>query len=191
MVEALNFLLNTVIGLFTTAVLLRFYLQLTGAPFHNPISQAVVSLTNFIVLPTRRMVPGLRGMDTSTLLLGLVSEFIYQFLSLLLKGFPIVLAGGNVWLMLIGLSLLGIIKISIYIFAYAIILQALLSWVNPYTPITPALNALTQPILGPIRRYLPSPNGLDLSPMYAFIIAELVRILFLSSMEQTLIKLVM
>lgn len=191
MIEALDFLLNTLIGLFTTAVLLRFYLQLTGAPFHNPVSQAVVALTNFAVLPVRRFVPGWRGMDTTTLLLGFISEFIFHFISLLLRGFPIFLAGGEVWIMLIGLSILGVIKISIYIFAYAIIVQAILSWVNPFTPITPALNALTSPILGPIRRYLPSPNGLDLSPMYAFIIAELIRILFLSNMEQTFLKLVM
>lgn len=187
--NALEFLLNTLFGLFSFSVLLRFYLQLTGAPFQNPVSQAVVALTNFAVIPTRKVIPSWRGLDLSTLLLAYVTELILQLSVLVVRGFPLLVAGGNVWVAMLGLALIGVIKLSIYLFMYAVILQALLSWVNPYTAITPALNALTNPILKPLRKRMPMPSGLDLTPLAVFIVAQLLLILFVTPLEQHFLKL--
>lgn len=187
--NALQFLLHTILGLFTLAVLLRFYLQLTGAPFKNPASQAIVSLTNFVVIPLRRLIPGWGGLDFATLILAFVAQLLLQLATLWLSDFPLFVAGNQVWLALLGLALIGLLKLSIYIFLYAVFLQAILSWVNPYTVITPVLDALTRPLLKPVRNLIPTAGGLDLSPLVIFIGAELLLILVVAPLEQQFLRL--
>lgn len=186
--NALEFLLYTLLGLFTLAVLLRFYLQLTGAPFKNPLSQAVVSLTNFAVRPLRRFIPSWGSLDLSTLLLAYFTQWLLQLGMLWLRDYPLLVAGGSVWVALCGLALIGLLKISIYIFLYAVLLQAILSWINPYTPIASVLDALTSPVLRPVRKYMPATNGIDLSPLIVFIIAELLLILVVAPLEQQFLR---
>lgn len=187
--NAFQFLLNTLLGLLSLAFLLRFYLQATNAPFRNPLSQAVVTLTDFAVIPMRRAVPSMFKLDTSTLLLAFLTQLLLQFLLQWANGFPFSLAGNSIYLGLVGLSALHVVNLSMDLFLYAIVAQALLSWVNPYTPIAPALDALTRPILEPIRRIIPSPNGLDLSPLVAILAAQLIQMLVFSPLELTLMKL--
>jgi YggT family protein len=187
--NALQFLLHTILGLFTLAVLLRFYLQLTGAPFKNPASQAVVALTNFVVIPLRRLIPGWGGLDFATLILAFVAQLLLQLGTLWLSDFPLFVAGNLVWVALLGLAMIGLLKLSIYIFLYAVLLQAILSWVSPYTLITPVLDALTRPLLKPLRNRIPTAGGLDLSPLVIFIGAELLLILIVAPLEQQFLKL--
>ena len=187
--NAMQFLLHTILGLFTLAVLLRFYLQLTGAPFKNPASQAVVALTNFVVIPLRRVIPGWGGLDFATLILAFVAQLLLQLGTLWLSDFPLFVAGNLVWVALLGLATIGLLKLSIYIFLYAVLLQAILSWVSPYTLITPVLDALTRPLLKPLRNRIPTAGGLDLSPLVVFIGAELLLILIVAPLEQQFLKL--
>ena len=187
--NAMQFLLHTILGLFTLAVLLRFYLQLTGAPFKNPASQAVVALTNFVVIPLRRLIPGWGGLDFATLILAFVAQLLLQLGTLWLSDFPLFVAGNLVWVALLGLAMIGLLKLSIYIFLYAVLLQAILSWVSPYTLITPVLDALTRPLLKPLRNRIPTAGGLDLSPLVIFIGAELLLILIVAPLEQQFLKL--
>ena len=189
LINALVFLMNTLLGLMSLAFLLRFYLQATNAPFRNPLSQAVVTITDFAVIPVRRVVPSLFKLDTSTLLLAFITQLILQFALIYVKGFPFSLAGNSIWLGLAGLSALHVANLSVDLFLYAIVAQALLSWVNPYTPIAPALDALTRPILNPIRQLIPTPNGLDLSPLVAILAAQLIQMLVFAPLEMTIIKL--
>jgi len=187
--NALVFLLNTLLGLMTIVFLLRFYLQATNAPFRNPLSQAVVKATDFLVIPVRRIVPSMFKLDTSTLVLTFLTQLLLQFSLQYLNGFPFGLSGNSIWLGLAGLSVLHVANLSVDLFLYAIIAQALLSWVNPYTPIAPVLDALTRPILNPIRQLIPSPNGLDLSPLVAILAAQLIQMLVFFPLEMTVTKL--
>jgi len=187
--NALVFLLNTLLGLMTIVFLLRFYLQATNAPFRNPLSQAVVKATDFVVIPVRRIVPSMFKLDTSTLVLAFLTQLLLQFSLQYLNGFPFGLSGNSIWLGLAGLSVLHVANLSVDLFLYAIIAQALLSWVNPYTPIAPVLDALTRPILNPIRQLIPSPNGLDLSPLVAILAAQLIQMLVFFPLEMTVTKL--
>lgn len=182
--DGLLFLLHTLLGLFTLAVLLRFYLQLTGAPFQNPASQVVVALTNFIVKPLRRVIPGWKNLDTSTLLLAYLSQFLLQLGIGWLGDFPFRVASNAAWSALSGLALVGVIKLSIYIFLYAVVIQAILSWINPYTQMAPVLDALTRPLLRPLRRYIPTASGIDLTPLIVFIGAELLLIMLIFPLEK-------
>ena len=173
----------------TIAFLLRFYLQATNAPFRNPLSHAVITITNFAVIPARRFVPSFFKLVTSTLLLAFLTELLLQSLLHWLNGVTFLLNGDSVWLGLIGLSAIHLANLSMDLFLYAIVAQAVLSWVNPYTPIAPALDALTRPILNPIRQLIPSLNGLDLSPLVAVILAQLIQISVFSPLEVHAIKL--
>ncbi len=184
--QALLFLLDTLLGLFTLGVLLRFYLQLVAAPFHNPISQAVVALTNFAVRPTRRVIPSLGGLDLSTLVLAYVAQLILQLATLWLGGYPILVATAAVYAAVGGLALLALVRLSVYIVLYAVLIQAILSWVNPHTPAAPVLDRLTEPVLGPLRRRFGVTGGFDLTPLFIFIAAQLLLMLVLTPIEMQL-----
>ena len=79
-INVIAFLLNTLLGMLSAAFLLRFYLQATNAPFRNPLSQMVVTMTDFAVIPVRRAVPSIFKLDTSTLLLTFLTQLLLQFL---------------------------------------------------------------------------------------------------------------
>jgi YggT family protein len=188
MANALEFLLHTLLGLFTLAMLLRFYLQLTNAPFRNPFSQAVVTLTNFAVRPLRRIIPSWSGLDLSTLVLAFLAQLLLQLATLWLRDFPLLVAGHLIVSALLGLAFVGLLKFSITIFLYAVLLQAILSWVNPYTPLAPVLDALTAPLLNPLRKRIPMAGGIDFSPLIIFIAAELLLILLVAPLEQQFLR---
>jgi YggT family protein len=110
-----------------------------------------------------------------------------HILSLLLKGFPLFVAGGQVWIVLTGLALLGVVSISISIFLYAVLIQAVLSWVSPHTPIAPTLNSLTSPLLRLFRKHIPPAGNFDLSPLVFIILAQLILTTILLPLENTLL----
>lgn len=187
--NGLSFLLNTFLGLFTVIFLLRFYLQLCAAPFKNPVGQTLISISQFIVKPLRRVIPSIGKFDVSTLLLAFICQLLLVFTEQLLRGLPISLISHEQWWTMLALALIGIIKLSFYIFLYATIAQSILSWINPYTMITPLLSALTKPLLAPLQKLVPIKNGLDFSPFIFFIIGELCLIMFISPLEETLMRL--
>lgn len=186
---ALTFLLNTVLNLLTFLFLLRFFMQLFKAPFNNPLAYMVISLTDFAVKPVRRIIPSWGKFDLSTLFLALVAQAILQFSLLWLRGFPFSLAGQSAWLGLVGMSFLGVFKTGLDVFFYAILLQVILSWVNPHTPIASALNSLTKPILAPIQRLLPMTSGIDFSPIVALIFIQMINVSLIKTLEMQLLSL--
>lgn len=187
--NAMEFVLGTILGLLTIAFLLRCYLQLTGAPFHNPVSQAVVAVTNFAVRPLRRIIPAIGWLDTASLLLALLTQLLLQLAILWLRDFPLMVADPQVYGAVLGLAALGVFKLTLYILLYAVILQALMSWINPHTPIAPVLDSLTRPLLRPLRRRMPLMGGVDLSPLVVFIFIELLLMLLVAPVEQQLMQL--
>ena len=188
--NAIEFLLQTVLGLFTLVLLLRFYFQLTGVPYKNPVSQAILALTDFVANPTRRFIPNWGSINLSILFLAFIVELFLQFSVLWLKDFPFMLAGPTVWISLLGLTLVALLKLSIHIFLYGVILQAILSWVNPYTPVAPVLDTLTHPLLKPLRRFIPLTGGLDLTPLVVLIGGQLLLILLIAPLEQVFLRLI-
>jgi len=185
--NAILFLLHTLLDLLTLGFLLRFYFQLTKVSFNTQAAQLIVTLTNFAVKPTRRLVPSIGRVDASTLLLAFSTQFLLELMSFWLKDFPLFIVGSHVWLVLIGIALLSIISMSLTIFLYAVLIQAILSWVNPYTPIAPVLSSLTNPILGLFRRHIPAAGNIDLSPLVFMIAAQLVNITILIPLENNLL----
>lgn len=186
---ALNFLLNTIFNLLTLLFLLRFFLQLFKAPFNNPLTYMVVSLTDFAVKPARRIIPSWGKVDLSTLVLALITQFLLQLCLLWLRDLPVSLVGNTIWISLIGMSVLGIFRTMLDVFFYAILLQVILSWVNPHSPISSVLDSLTKPILAPIQRLLPTAGGMDFSPVVALILIQMVNISVVKTLELQLLNL--
>ena len=190
--NALLFLLQTVLGILTLLFLLRFYFQLTKVSFQNQAAQMIVSLTNFAVQPMRRLMVTLRNLgiaklDISTFLLAYITQLLLTVLTLWLKDFPLLIAGNSIWLTILSVALIGVISMSITIFLYAVLIQAILSWVNPHTPIAPILNNLTHPILYFLRRFIPPAGNVDLSPLIFIIAAQLLLVTILIPLENSLL----
>lgn len=187
--NALLFLLQTLLGLLTLAFLLRFYFQLTKVSFQQQAVQVIVTLTNFAVKPMRRIVPSLGKFDLSTLLLAYITQWVLAVSTLWLKGFPLLIADSNIWWIVFVVALLGVISMTITIFMYAVLIQAILSWINPYTPIAPILDNLTFPVLSFLRRFIPTAGGLDLTPLIFIIAAQLLLTTILIPLENNFLLL--
>lgn len=172
--EILIFLINTLLGLFSLALLLRFYFQLLRVPYYNDISQFLIAVTDFVVRPARRFIPGWKGLDLSTLILAWLVECIILITVYSSQGYDF---SGNVVTAVGVVGLMGIIEIirtTLYIVLFMIIAQAVVSWINPYSPIAPLLNTFTQPFLAVFRRRIPPIANVDLSPLFALIVIQLL-----------------
>ncbi|MEI2635308.1 MAG: YggT family protein [Methylotenera sp.] len=185
---ALDFLLNTVLNLLTMLFLLRFFMQLFRVPFNNPLAYMVISLTDFAVKPVRRVIPSWGKVDLSTLMLALLTQLLLQFSLVWLRGFPLSVAGQSAWIGLIGMGFLGVLRTGLDVFFYAILLQVILSWVNPHNPIAKVLNSLTRPILEPIQRILPMASGIDFSPIVALILLQMINVSVVKTLEVQLLS---
>ena len=175
--QALKFLLDTAFGLLTYALLLRFAMQWLRAPFRNPVGQAVTALTDWAVKPLRRVLPGFRGIDWSTLLLAWLAQFIWLAAVGLVIGGSASL-GGAIAGTLALLACVELLKAALWLLIIIVFAQAILSWVGPGGPVAGLLNALTYRFLAPIRRIVPPLGGtLDLSPLIVIVLAQLALML--------------
>lgn len=174
-IDTLQFLISTLSGFFVLLLLLRFYLQVAHAPFKHPLCQFVMTITNFLVLPARRIVPSFKTYDMATLLVGWLVGLLSTALMLALNPLPYNFAAPQTWLALALLSVLYLFKQSLYLLMGAVIVQAVMSWVNPYNPLAPVLDVLTRPYLRPFRRATVA--GIDLSPLILFMIIQVILML--------------
>jgi YggT family protein len=187
--NALIFLVSTVCSLFVVALLLRFYLQWARAPYRNPLTEFLHALTDFMVRPVRRIVPGLWGLDLATLLLAWLIQFLELVLVLQIQGRDFGPAPGATLAVMALLAPVLLLKIGLYIVMVAIIVQVVLSWVNPHSPVMPVLNSLSRPFLRVFQRRIPPIGNVDLSPLFALVVIQLLLILPIAWLEITLPRL--
>jgi len=166
MSAALFFVVKTLLDLYLIAYMLRFLLQWGRADFHNPLSQFILSITNPVVLPLRRVVPGWRGVDLSPLVALLLLQLLVTAALLFMATGAVVNAG-----MLLYYALLRIVVGIVRLYFFAILVYVILSWVSPghWNPLISVLHSLVQPVLRPVRRLVPAIGGLDLSPLFVLI----------------------
>jgi YggT family protein len=170
-----EFLVHTLFGLYIMVVMLRFLLQAVRADFYNPISQFLVKATTPLLRPLRRVIPGVAGFDIAAVVLMLALEFIALTIVSLLKGGY----AGTGFLLI--LSAAELVNLLLNIYFWAILIQVILSWVNPgsYNPAIGLIHNLTEPVLRPARSMIPAMGGFDLSPMLVMIGIQLARMLLL------------
>lgn len=174
------FLINTLFDLYIFVWILRVIFIWIHADYFNPVSQLVIKLTQPIAKPLRRVLPMISGVEWGSILMIVLLELCKFLLSgLITVGFPN-LAG------LILLSMADMLKATVNVFFYAILLQAILSWVHTgYSPIHQLLNQLTAPVLRPFQRVIPPVAGFDISPIPALITLQLLIILLVNPLQST------
>lgn len=181
--QIILFVLDTVCSFFSLALLVRFAMQWARAPFRNPLGQFIVAVTDWMVRPVRRLVPGLFGLDMTSLLLAWLWQVAYQGIALGFSGvlFAVSLAPTFVVALL---ALLEVAKISLYLAMGAVLVSAVFSWVNPYAPMAAIFNTLTRPLLRPFQRIIPPIGGVDLSPLALLLILQ-VALFVIASLRQS------
>ena len=184
--QTLQFLLDIFVQGFAGVLLFRFLLQWLRAPMRNPAGEFIMAVSNFAVLRARRFIPPVWRLDSASFLLALVVEFIYSGLTLWLQGYPFVhfpLFGLLAW------STVKLIKISVYLLMSAVVAQAILSWVNPYTPLAPLLAAITQRFLRPLQRIVPPIGNVDLSSLLLLVICQIILLVPMAMLESLAVRL--
>lgn len=172
--QALIFLIDAVVSFFSALFLLRFMMQAMRVSFAGQIGDFVVKLTNWAVKPLRRIIPGAGGFDWASLIAALATQLLFNGIIVgAATRFGEVESAGLVP-MILWLAVRGLLRLSVHIMIGALILQAVLSWINPYSPLAKPAQQLTSPILDPIRRILPTISGIDLSPLVAILLLQAV-----------------
>jgi YggT family protein len=190
--DAAIFIIKTLGSLYLLIVLLRFILQLVRANFYNPLCQFIVKATQPLLKPLRRVIPSMFGLDMSSLVLALIVQMLLIAVILALKGFMVD------WLLLVPWSLIALFSLFLNILFYAMIISVILSWVAPgsHNPGAELVAQITEPVLAPFRRIIPNLGGLDISPIFAFIVIQLLqswlipRLAYFALMPQGLLGLI-
>ncbi len=182
--DAMDFLLRTAFDLIASALFLRFWMQWARVPFHNPFAQFVVKVTDFAVKPLRRWIPGFFGLDWASLIPFYVAELLSLLGGLWLHDYPFAAAGIAVLPGILLLALATAVRLVLYLLIGFVLLQAVLSWVNPFSPQAPLFYALARPVLAPFQKLVPPIGGIDLTPMVALIVVQLLLIAPVSALER-------
>lgn len=169
-------LVDVVASFFVYLLLARFLLQWLRVPFRNPLGEFVIATTNWAVLPLRRAVPALAGLDLASLLAAWLAQVLALWALYALRGWEFGSAPGIAAAILAAAALVDLVRFSLYILIFAVIVQAVLSWVNPYSPLAPPFDAMTRPFLRPIRRRVPPLANVDLSPLVLLLLLQVLLI---------------
>ena len=167
------FLIETVFGLFIFALLARFHFQWLRVPFRNPLGEFLIVLTNWIVLPVRRVVPGLAGLDIATLILAWLGQMASLWLQAAVFSGQLPSISP---LALAAVAAVDLVRFSLYILSAALIVQIVFSWINPYSDVGPVLDAFTRPFLRPLRRYIKPLGRFDLVPFVLLVLLQILLI---------------
>ena len=171
--DAGSFLIDTIIGLYILAVLLRFLLQWVRADFYNPVSQFLVAVTNPPLVFLRRFIPGFFGVDLASIVLLMILNIAKIYLLAWIGGFTPQFSG------VVLLSIGELLQLAVWVFIITLFIRVILSWIQPggYNPVLGLINQLTEPLMAPARRLIPPFGGLDLSPIVVFIFLYLTLML--------------
>jgi YggT family protein len=164
--EAIRYIVDTLLWLLTLAFLLRFLFQLVRADFRDPMADAVVRVTNWLILPLRRVLPPIGKIDTATVVAVIASALLRTVVLMALSGE----AFGD-WLVLLRVTVIGLVDLTLRVYLFALLLYWLTSFVSPggYSPGVRLLAQLCEPILKPVRRIIPRIGQIDFSVLWVSI----------------------
>jgi YggT family protein len=163
--SALVFIVNALTSLYLLVLLLRFWLPWLRADFRNPLAQGILKLTSPVIIPLRRVVPSFGRLDTATVLLAVVVQYLAILLILLITG-----SSAN-FSVIATTAIVKLALLSVNLFMFAIFVRIVLSWISPgqFNPATAIIATLTEPLLRPVRRLIPAIGGFDISPVFVII----------------------
>ena len=169
-------IIDAAAGLIVILLLARFHFQWLRVSFRNPFGSFIIAATNWIVLPLRRIIPGLAGFDLASLAGALLVQAVGLYLIYAVAGRLFSGTAGETVGVLAGLALVDLLRFSVYLLVFAVIVQVVLSWVNPYSPVAPVFNAMTRAFMRPLRRIVPPIGNVDLSPLVLLLILQVLLV---------------
>ena len=158
-------------------------MQWARVAYRNPLSDFLAALTDFVVRPARRVIPGLWGVDLATLVIAWGVQFIELALVMQISAPPAMATPGTIVAGLALLAVIMIVRLFLYILIAVVVCQVVVSWVNPYTPVGPLLNTMTRPFLRPLQRVVPPIANVDLSPLVLIIMCQLLLMVPIAYLE--------
>ena len=170
-------ILEAVSGFFVILLLMRFYMQWLRVSFRNQLGRFVVATTDWIVQPARRFIPGVFGLDLPSLLAALALHGGYLAIAFWLKHFSFGAHAGIAVMVVLAIAAVELVRFSAYLLIGAVLIAAVLSWVNPHAPLAPLFNNLSRPFLKPIQRVLPPIANVDLSPLVLLLALQIFLML--------------
>lgn len=170
-------ILEAVTGFFVFLLLVRFYMQWLRVSFRNQLGQFVVTVTDWLVRPARRIIPGLFGLDMPSLAGALVLHSGYLAITFWLKHFSFGAHAGIAVPVILAIAVVELLRFSVYILIGVVLFSAVLSWVNPHAPLAPLFNSLSRPFLRPFQRLIPPIAHVDLSPLVLLLVLQVVLML--------------
>ncbi|WP_018412351.1 YggT family protein [Methyloversatilis thermotolerans] len=163
--------LNAVASFVTTLLLARFYMQWARVSFRNQLGAFVIQTTDWAVLPARRIIPSIAGLDTATLMVAWLIQVALIIVAAALHGR---LGADGLIPMALMSGLIEILRLSVWFLIIVLIISAVLSWVSPGNPIGGMMNAITRPFLQPVQRVVPPIANVDLSPLVLILLLQIV-----------------
>lgn len=184
LIDILRLLLETAASLLTFCLLLRALMQWVRIHPSNPLSPFIFSMTDWLVKPLRKGVPGYGGIDWASVFGAFVVSFALHIILVLLtmglgSGRPNI---GALISLTIPMAIFWVLRNVAYLLMGIVLIQVILSWVNPFSPIASILNELSRPFLEPLRRVLPTVGNVDLSPLAFFLILQIIMMVLQSLM---------
>ena len=176
--EGLLYLIKTLFDLYLFVLIIRFILAGVRADFFNPLTQVAVRLTNPIVKPIRKVVPNFRDIELSSLMLIFLINLVKFTIVAVMSG-----AMPNVVGLLI-ISFGDMLRLFIQVMTGALFIYVIMSWVQPFSPMQRLLHQVVMPVLGPFQRVMPPVAGFDLSIIPAFVVLQLITIVFVNPLVQ-------
>jgi YggT family protein len=168
--QIISFLLDVAAGLLGGACLLRLYMQYQRIPFGNPVGRFIFALTDWLVLPLRKVLPPIRKIDTASLVGAYLVELAQFALLWLVAG------RGSGLEMLPLLALFGLARLVISGLTGLVIVYAILSWVQTDSPIAYVIDRICSPLMRPWRKLVPLVGGIDLSPLVFLVVLQVAAI---------------
>jgi YggT family protein len=169
-VQIATLLIDTVVAFLVFLLLARFHFQWLRVPFRNPMGEFVLAVTNWAVVPARRVIPGLAGLDLATLILA------WAFQALGLWAQAAIVGAEPSAVALVAVAAVDLLRYSVYILVFAVFVQVAISWINPDAPLGPLFDMVTRPFLRPLRRYVPPVGRVDLSPLVLLLVLYILLI---------------
>ena len=164
------FLIDTIVSFLVFLLLARFHFQWLRVPFRNPMGEFLLATTSWMVIPARRVIPGMAGLDMATLILAWVLQALGIWAQAAIAG-----ADPN-GVAIAAIAGVDVVRYSLYILIFAVFVQVAISWINPDAPLGPFFDMVTRPFLRPLRRFVPPVGRVDLTPAVLLILLYVLLI---------------
>ncbi len=181
--QALLLIIRTIGSLYLLLILARFLLHAAGADFYNPVCQMIVKATGPGLRPFRKIIPGFRRLDFAALMFALVFNFLMTALMITVAGFNLPGLG-----VILSWSLVGVLGFTLDIYFYGLLISIVASWLAPHSgnPLLLVVQQMLEPIQSLFRKVIPPMGGLDFSPIFIFLVIQVLEVMLVQSFVQGL-----